>query len=184
MTVGDQTVELIVEVEELLDQRVGRHAAGGAGGLLVEAGRVAGADDLHRGVRSVCRAVADGVDPSIELGAAGLVLDVVAKETQQRNHPEVAGLGGGVAAFLHRLQLALEDAPVVLGVGPGAGDLVLDLDAGVEGEVGRPLTGKLLDLPEDIRREDGAFDADARVVHAEPSGRRMYIPIRSMGRTG
>ena len=184
MAVGDQTVELIVEVEELLDQCVGRHAAGGVGGLLVEPGRIAGADDLHRSVRSVCRTVADGVSPPIELGAAGLVFDVVAKETQQRNHPEVAGLGGGVVAFLHRLQLALEDAPVVLGIGPGAGDLVLDPGAGVEAEVGRPLTGKFLDLAEDVRRENGAFDADARVVHAAPSGSRMYIPIRSMGRTG
>ena len=128
--------------------------------------------------------MADGVDPPIELRAAGLVFDVVAKETEERNHPKVAGLGGGVVAFFHRLQLALEDAPVVLGVGPGAGDLVLDLGAGVQGEVGRPLTGKFLDLTEDVRREYGAFDADARVVHAEPSGSKMYIPIRSMGRTG
>lgn len=62
---------------------------------------------------------------------------------------------------------------MVLGVGPGAGDLVLDLGAGVEGEIGRSLTGKFLDLPEDVGREDGAFDADARVVHAEASGNRM-----------
>ena len=103
MTVGYQTVELIVEVEELLHERVCRHAAGGVGGFLIEAGRVTGADDLHRSVRPVCRAVADGVHPPIELRAAGLVLDVVAKETEERNHPKVAGLGGGVVAFFHRL---------------------------------------------------------------------------------
>ena len=161
-----------------------RHAAGGVGGFPVEAGRVTGTDDLHGGVCSVCRAVADGVYPPIEFGASRLVLDVVAKQTKERNHPKVAGLGSGVVAFFHRLQLALKDAPVVLGVGPGARNLVLDLGAGVETEVGRPLTGKFLDLTEDVRRENGTFDADARVVHAEPSGSRMYIPIRSMGRTG
>ena len=128
--------------------------------------------------------MADGVDPSIELGAAWLVLDVVAEQTHQGDHPQIAGLGSGVTVFLHRLQLTLEDAPVVLGVGPGAGDLVLDLGTGVEGEVGRPLTRKILDLPEDIGREDGAFDADARIVHAEPSGSKTYIPIRSIGSTG
>ena len=128
--------------------------------------------------------MADGVDPSFEFGAARLVLDVVAKEAKQGNHPEVAGLRGGVVAFFHRLQLSLEDAPVVLGVGPGAGDLVLDLGAGVEGEIGRPLTGKFLDLPENIWREDGALNADARIVHAELSGSKTYIPIKSMGKTG
>ena len=184
MAVGDQAVELIVEVQELLHQRVGRHAAGGVRGLSVEAGRVAGADDLHRGVRPVGGAVADDVDASIELGTTGLVLDVVAEQPHQRDYPEVAGLGGGVTAFFHRFQPALEHAPVVLGVGPGAGDVVLDLSAGVEGEVSRPLTGELLGSPEDVGREDRAFDADARVHHTDPSGSRMYIPIRSMGSTG
>ncbi len=46
--VGDQAVELLVQVQELLHQRVGRHAQGGILGLAVEPGRFAIADDLDR----------------------------------------------------------------------------------------------------------------------------------------
>ena len=184
MTIGDQAVELVVQIQKLLHQCVGRHAAGGVGRLSVEAGRVASADDMYYGVCPIRRAVADGIYLSIDLGTARLVLNVVAKQSQQRYHPEVTSLSSGVAVFLHRVQLALKNAPVVLGIGPGASDLILDLGAGIKVEVRRLLTGEFLSPVENIRREDGAFDTDTGVVHADASGSRMYIPIRSMGNTG
>jgi hypothetical protein len=60
----------------------------------------------------------------------------------------------------------LEDAPVVLRIGPGAGDLVLDLGGAFQAEVGRALARQIVQPVEDVGRQDRAFDADAGVDHA------------------
>ena len=51
------------------------------------------------------------------------------------------------------------------GVSPGASDLILDLGSALHTEICRPLAGSVFKPVEDVRGEDGAFDADARVVH-------------------
>ena len=104
------------------------HADGGVFGLAVETGGFAVADDLHGGLGAVGGAVRDDVELAVELCRAGLVFDLVAEEGEQRDDPLLAGFGGGGGIRLEGFELALEDAPVILRVGPGAGDFVFDLD--------------------------------------------------------
>jgi len=69
--------------------------------------------------------------------------------------------------YVPTLHLPLEDAPVVLGVGPGAGDLVLDLEVGRQAEVGGTLPRhvRLVEPLEQLAGEDLAFDAYGGKVH-------------------
>ncbi|NLE42101.1 MAG: hypothetical protein GX615_09765, partial [Lentisphaerae bacterium] len=151
--IGDDAVELVVQVDVFLHHGVGRHAQGWrpAGrpyfGLAIEAGGIAVADDVDGGPGAVDGAVGDGVGLAVEFGAFGLVFELVAEEAEEGDDPLLAGFGGQSRhmgnrqiatvpipcfpipylpiAYLPALHFALEDAPVVLGVGPGAGDLVL-----------------------------------------------------------
>jgi hypothetical protein len=85
----------------------------------------------------------------------------------------LAGFGRGGGIRFEGFEFALEDAPVILRVGPGADDFVFDFDGGIETEVGGLLAGEVLDTAEDVGRENRAFDANAGVSHAATSGRRM-----------
>ena len=142
---------------------------------------------MDGGPGAVDGAVGDGVGLAVEFGAFGLVFELVAEEAEEGDDPLLAGFGGQSRhmgnrqiatvpipcfpipylpiAYLPALHFALEDAPVVLGVGPGAGDLVLDLGGGVEAEVGGFLPGGVLDAVEDVGGEDRAFDADGGKGH-------------------
>jgi len=144
--------------------------------LAVQPGWLPGADDVDEGVAAIGDAVGDGVGLAVELDATGLVFELVAEQAKQGGDPEVAGLGGerGQGSPIRYSRLAtrylpLEDAPVVLRIGPGAGDLVLDLAATIQPEVGGALAGGVVQTFQDVRREDGTFDADVRVVHWDES---------------
>ena len=165
--VGDQAVEFILEIEIFLHHGVGRHAQDSPLGLTVEPCRFAAADDVERGVATVGDAVRDGIGLAIEFDTTRLVFELVAEQTQERDHPLLTGLGGSWGVGSECFEPALEDAPVVLDVGPGAGDLVLDPGGALQAEICRPLTGGVFKPVEDVRGEDSAFDANARVVHRE-----------------
>ena len=142
------------------------------------------ANDLDGRLGAVGRAVRDRVDLAVQLGALLLVLEVVAQQREERHDPEIArlGCGGGFGPQLR--ELALKDAPVVLGIGPAAGDLILDLRARAEAEVGGALTRQFFEAVDQIGREDRALDAHARIVHWATSGSSMAMPRRSIGSTG
>ena len=142
--VGDEAVEFVMQVEVFLHQSMRRHARRadvGALGLAVQPGRFTVADHMDGCLAAIDGAVRDRVVLAVELDALGLVFELVAEQTEQRHDPLLAGFGGGRGIRLQAIQLALEDAPVVLRIGPGTGDFVLDLGAGVEIEVGRALAG-------------------------------------------
>ena len=110
--------------------------------------------------------VADGIRFAVD-GPGLCKLDFIAEETQQGNHPEIAGFGGAVALAGDFFSAALKDAPQVLSIGPGAGDLVLDLDSGIKTKILGELAGDvaLLDPVQDVGGKNGAFDADGGVFH-------------------
>jgi hypothetical protein len=95
---------------------------------------------MDRHVAAIDGAVRDRVVFAVELDALGLVFELVAEQAEQRHDPLLAGFGSRRGIRLQAVELALEDAPVILRVGPGAGNFVLDLGAGVEIEVGWALT--------------------------------------------
>ena len=75
--VGDQAVELLVEIDELLHDGMSRHAEGSVFRLAVEAGRLAVADNLHRSLGSVDCPVRYCVDLAIELRTPDLELNLI-----------------------------------------------------------------------------------------------------------
>jgi hypothetical protein len=64
----------------------------------------------------------------VKLCRTGLEVDLVAEEGEQGDNPLLARFGCGRRIRLERFELALENAPVILRVGPGADDFVFDLD--------------------------------------------------------
>ena len=103
--IGDEAVELFVEIDELLHDGVRRHAEGGVFRFAVKAGWFAVADNLNRGLGAVGGTVRDGVELAIQLRAAGLELDLIAEESEQRNDPLLArfGCGGRIRAQAFRV---------------------------------------------------------------------------------
>ncbi len=171
--VGDQAVQLVVQVEVFLHQCVRGHARGAecwpkwrALRLAVQPGGFAVADDVDRSAAAMGGAVGDGVGLAVEFDALGLEFDLVAEEAKQGDDPEVAGFGGSRSLWSQGVELALKDAPVILGVGPGTGNFILDLAAAVQAEIGRTLAVSVFEAAKDVRRENGAFNADAGVGHA------------------
>ena len=71
--------------------------------FLSRPGRVAAADNVYRGVGAIGGAVFDGVGLPVQYGAAGLTLNIIVEQPEQRHHPEVPRLGGVIAVPLHRL---------------------------------------------------------------------------------
>ena len=120
-------------------------------------------------VAAIGDTVGNGVSLAIEFNALGLIFELIAEQAKQRSDPLLSSFGGGRGIWPERFQLALEDAPVVLRVRPGTGDFVFYLGASVEAEISRTLAGGIVKMVENVRREDGTFDADAGVNHAAPS---------------
>ncbi len=147
--------------------RRGRMIAGIFGGYssLIEAGGITIANDMDGGVAAIDDAMGNGVDFAIEFDTARLVFELIAQQTQQRDDPLIAGFAGGNRISFQGFKSTLENAPVILSVGPGTGNLVLDLDIRGKPEIGRALADSVFEPVEDVGREDGAFDADAGVVH-------------------
>lgn len=143
---------------------MGRHSAAAFVPFAIEA--VVEADDMQRESVQVGRMVADGIRFAVD-GPGLCKLGLIAEETEQRNHPEIAGFGGAVALAGDFFPAAIKDAPQVLGVGPGAGDSVFDLDSGIETKIPGELAGDvaLLDPVQDVGGKNGAFDADGGVFH-------------------
>ena len=149
---------------------MGRHAQDGFFWLAIQPGWFAATDNMERNVAPVRDTVGDGVGLAVEFDPARLVFELIAEQTQERDHPLLPCLGGGRGVRPECFEPALEDAPVVLGVGPGAGNLVLDPGGTLQADICRPLARGVLKPVEDVRGEDGAFDANARVVHREFTG--------------
>ena len=131
---------------------------------------------MERSVAPIGAAVGDGVDLAVEFDAARLVFELIAEQTQERNHPLLPCLSGGRGVGSECCKPALEDTPVVLGIGPGAGDLVLDSCGALQTEIYRPLARGVFKPVEDVRGEGSAFDTNARVVHGRcfPWVRRYF----------
>ena len=91
------------------------------------------ADDVDGSVAAIGGTVGDGVGLAVEFDTLGLEFELVAEQAKQRRDPVVAGFGGGRGLWPERFELALKDAPVVLRIGPGTGDFVLDLGASRRG---------------------------------------------------
>jgi hypothetical protein len=125
------------------------------------------ADDVKGEAVQIGRTVAGGIGFAVN-GFNLCKLGVIAEETQQGNHPEIAGFGGAVALAGDFFPAALKDAPQILGIGPGAGDLIFHLDSGIKTKILGELTGDiaLLDPVQDVGGKNGAFDADGGVFHA------------------
>ena len=79
--IGDQAIELVREVQVFLDHRVGGHAQGRLLWLAVQAGGFAIADDVKRRSAPVRDAMRDRVVLAVQLRAARLVFELVAKKT-------------------------------------------------------------------------------------------------------
>jgi hypothetical protein len=101
--VGDQAVELVVQVEVFLHQCVRGHARGAECGralrLAVQPGRFAVADDVDRSAAAIGWRGARWVVLAVELDALGLVFDLVAEQakqgtTQRLRVSVVAGVSG------------------------------------------------------------------------------------------
>ena len=127
--------------------------------------RFPAADDVDRHRPAVGDAMGDGVALAVEFDAARLILQVVAEQTEQRQHPLLACLGCRRGVSLERVEPPLKNAPVILRVRPRPRDLILDLDRAVESKIGRALARRLLYPVQQVRREDSAFDADGGIVH-------------------
>lgn len=132
-TVGDDAVEVFGEVEVFLNQPVWRHARGiGHGAAAVE--RLVPADEVDGELVAGGIAVGDAV--GFPLDGLGLgEVELVAKETEQRDEPLVARLGGAGGSLLEAGDFHLIGSPVGAGGGPGIGDLILDLGGRIEAEV-------------------------------------------------
>ena len=63
--------------------------------LAVQPGRFPIADDVDRRRAAIGDAVGDGIDLAVEFDAARLILELVAKQAEQRHHPLLARLGRG-----------------------------------------------------------------------------------------
>ena len=85
---------------------------------------------------------------------------MVAEQAEQRNHPEIAGFRCTVTLAGNSFFAALKDAQQVLGIGPGASDLIFHLNSGIKGKVFGKLAGDiaLLDPVQDVGGKDSAFD--------------------------
>ena len=161
--IGDDAVEVLGEVEVFLDQPVGRHARGiGHGAAAVE--RFVPADEVDGKLVAGGIAVGDAVGFSLD-GFGLSKVELIAEQAEQRNHPEVAGLGGAGGSFLEAGDFHLIGRPVGAGGSPGIGDLILDLGGGIEAEVLGQLVRPFapLDGIEDVGGKDGAFEADGGV---------------------
>jgi hypothetical protein len=106
---------------------------------------------------SVGSVMRDGVELAVKFEAPVVTFELIAEEAEERDDPEVARLGAGGGVGGECVELALKDAPVVLGVGPGAGDFVLHDRAGGQAEVGWALTGEVFNVCEQFRRDNCAF---------------------------
>lgn len=90
--VGDDAVEVLGEVEVFLNQPVGRHARGvGHGAAAVE--RLVPANEVDGELVAGGIAVGDAVGFPLEGFGFGEV-ELVAKQAEERDEPEVTGLGG------------------------------------------------------------------------------------------
>jgi len=69
----------------------------------------------------------DGVNLAIQFQAARLVFELVTEQAEQRDDPLLAGLGSGRRILFDGFELALKNPPIILGIGPGPDDLVLNL---------------------------------------------------------
>ena len=163
--VGDESVELFIEVQEFLNEGMGGYAKGGVAGFPIKSGVVAEADDMQGCLTAVGDAVRDGVGLAVEFCAGFLEFEVVFEETEEGDDPEVAGFAGGGAVGAEVVEFALKDAPVVLGIGPCAGDFVLDSGTGFEAEVGGFLPREIFQSIEEVGGKDGTFDADTGIIH-------------------
>src|SRR5262245_3860416 len=121
-------------------------------------------------VTPVGSAVRDDAGLAVEFGPACLVFELIAEQTQERDHPLLPCLGGGRGVGSECFKPALEDAPVVLGVGPGTGDLVVDSGRALQTEICRPLARGVFKPVEDIWGDDRYLDVNARIVHRAFTG--------------
>ena len=97
----------------------------------------------------------------------------------------LGSFSGGSGIRSQRFKLALEDTPVVLGIGPSTRDLVLDPGVTVEAKIRRLLARGIIELFEDVRGENGPFYADAGVIHLRFCfGARRYFCRRLLGFSG
>jgi hypothetical protein len=117
--------------------------------------------------------VGNGISLSAYLDRTMLVFSLVAKESEKRDDPEIARFSCGRGIGSESIDLALEDAPVILRVGPCTDNFILHFRGGIETEVQGTLTVDVLQSVKNVWREDGAFYANAWEVHCAPSGRRM-----------
>jgi hypothetical protein len=162
-TVRHHAPDVLGAVQILLNQRVRRQAR--PAGRRHPAQFLTGADDVHRRrVRGFVGAIENPKALAVDLLRARIVLRLVAEQTEQRDRPEIAGLGGCRVVLAEAIQTVLEYTPEGARVGEGCGDLVGQVAAGVEPEVGRALARQLAGekLIEDFRAEQAALDADRR----------------------
>jgi hypothetical protein len=145
---------------------MGRHAKRRALlGLSIQAGRVQAPDDMDRGVGPIGGLMGDWVCLSVLDRTPGLILELIAEQTQKRDDPLLTGFGGCRNAGLQDLYFSLKNSPIVLRIGPGPGDLILDLNGAVESEIRGSLADCVLQPLQDVRGKDGAFYADTGVDH-------------------
>jgi hypothetical protein len=71
--------------------------------------------------------------------------------------PLLACLGGGRGIGFGGLNLALKDSPIVLGVGPGPNDFILNPNAAIKTEIGRTLPRGVFEPIQDVRGKGGPF---------------------------
>ena len=163
LAVGHHAPEVLGAVQVVLDKRVRRETGPAGFGATVEG--LAAADDMDGwGLLVGAGAVRDGVGMAVGLGGLGLVRQVVvAEQTEERDHPLVAGDAGCWVGWVEAFEAALEGAPMVLGAGPDSGDFVGEVCAWLEAEVGRLLALGVAagDLVEEVGGEEAAFELEA-----------------------
>lgn len=138
-----------------LQKPVGRHARRAnvsALWLAIQTCRFPIANNMDGCIAAIDGAVRYRVVLAIEFDALGLVFELVAEQAEQRHNPLLASFSGRRRFRFQTIEFSVEDAPVVLRIGPGTGNLVLDLRAGIETEIGRALTGGLFQPLEDVWR--------------------------------
>src|ERR1700690_777234 len=98
--------------------------------------------------------IRDGLDQQAPCLLSGIHQEFEVADVARQQNVRLTGERGSV------------DGAVILRFGPGAGNFVFYLGATVEAKVGRVLAGGVFEAFEDVRREDGVFDADTGAVHA------------------
>jgi len=126
-------------VEVFLDESVGRKAGASGWGETPEF--LAGAGDV-KGQAAGGGGMGDGEGKAIHLVCAGIVGDFVAKQAKKRNHPGVAGEGGGGIGGVEAGEAALEEIAERACAGEDGGDFVVEGAAGIESEIGGFLAGE------------------------------------------